>query len=74
MTDQAQGDEPATAAAAEGSTPPCRTVRVWFGQHVIAELTAPAPAASRYEAAMDRRFFGLAITNEPAPGPPRPLS
>jgi hypothetical protein len=67
----ADGRRPTAGNAPE---PLDRTVRVWFGHHVIAELTAPAPAASRYAAAMERRFFGLRITNEPAPGPPRPSS
>jgi hypothetical protein len=74
MTDQAQAGEPPTTNLDDCPTPPFRTVRVWFGQHVIAELTAPAPAASRYAAAMGRRFFGLPITNEPAPGTPRPVA
>ena len=46
-----------------------RRVRVWFGTHVIAELVAVPAAADRYAAAMDRRFGGLRITNEPIPGP-----
>lgn len=44
-----------------------RRVRVWFGQHVIAELIAVPAAAERYAAAMDRRFGGLRITNDPVP-------
>ncbi|MFI7065148.1 hypothetical protein ACIBL3_29430 [Kribbella sp. NPDC050124] len=46
-----------------------RRVRVWFGVHVIAELIAVPAAADRYAAAMDRRFAGLRITNDPVPGP-----
>jgi hypothetical protein len=74
MTDQAQVSNLSTTTADNGPKPPFRTVRVWFGHHVIAELTAPAPTASRYAAAMGRRFYGLLIIDEPAPGPPRPLS
>ena len=44
-----------------------RRVRVWFGHHVIAELIAVPAAAERYAAAMDRRFGGLRITNDPIP-------
>jgi hypothetical protein len=44
-----------------------RRVRVWFGSHVIAELIGVPAAAERYAAAMDRRFGGLRITNEPIP-------
>ena len=47
-----------------------RRVRVWFGQHVIAELVAAPSSASRYAEAMDRRFGGLRITNEPVGEPP----
>ena len=45
-----------------------RRVRVWFGSHVIAELIAVPATAERYAAAMDRRFGGLRITNDPMPG------
>jgi hypothetical protein len=45
-----------------------RRVRVWFGRHVIAQLIAGPAAADRYAAAMDRRFGGLRITNDPMPG------
>lgn len=44
-----------------------RRVRVWFGQHVIADYSADAEHAQRYAAAMDKRFAGLNITNEPVP-------
>lgn len=47
-----------------------RRVRVWFGQHVIAEYTAVPDLADRYEAAMSRRFAGLKTTNEPVPAAP----
>jgi hypothetical protein len=44
-----------------------RRVRVWFGMHVIADYCAEPDLAQRYAAAMDRRFAGLKITNEPLP-------
>jgi hypothetical protein len=47
-----------------------RHVRVWFGEHVIARYTAEPALAERYAAAMDRRFAGLKITNEPVPSEP----
>jgi hypothetical protein len=54
-----------------------RRVRVWFGNHVIADYRAEADLAERYVAAMSRRFTGLRITNDPVPEPdtavPRPL-
>ena len=40
-----------------------RRVRVWFGEHVIAQYVAEAPLAARYEQAMRRRFAGLKVTN-----------
>lgn len=46
-----------------------RRVRVWFGQHVIAQYVAEAPLAARYEQAMRRRFAGLRVTNDVL-GPP----
>ena len=45
-----------------------RRVRVWFGEHVIAQYVAEAPLAARYEQAMRRRFAGLRVTND-VPGP-----
>lgn len=54
-----------------------RRIRVWFGDHVIADYRAAPELAERYVAAMKDRFAGLRITNEPAPvpddAPPRPL-
>ena len=44
-----------------------RRVRVWFGEHVIADYKADAPTATRYAAAMSRRFVGVRITNEALP-------
>jgi hypothetical protein len=61
------------------SDPPGRRrawVRVWFGDHVIADYRADAELANRYAEAMSRRFTGLRITTEPLPpgrGPTRPL-
>lgn len=50
-------------------------MRVWFGSHVIADYMAEPALAKRYAEAMDRRFAGLKITNDPLPlvPPPRPL-
>ncbi|ADB33619.1 hypothetical protein Kfla_4601 [Kribbella flavida DSM 17836] len=54
----------------------CR-VRVWFGDHVVADYCAEAELAGRYAAAMTRRFAGLRVTSEPLsaadPGGGRPL-
>jgi hypothetical protein len=52
-----------TTAAAE--TVPRRKVKVWFGEHVIAQYVAEPALAQRYEQAMKRRFAGLRVTNEP---------
>ena len=41
-----------------------RRVRVWFGEHVIAQYVAEAALAARYEQAMRRRFAGLKVTND----------
>jgi hypothetical protein len=53
-----------TLAAVPRSTD--RRVRVWFGEHVIAEYTAEPADAVRYQAGMTRRFASLRITIEPA--------
>jgi len=37
-------------------------VRVWFGQHVIADYLAEPETAGRYALAMSRRFAGLNVT------------
>jgi hypothetical protein len=51
-----------------------RRVRVWFGQHVIADYTATAGLAERYAEAMRRRFIGLRITVDDQPnGTERPV-
>ena len=47
---------------------PDRRVRVWFGEHVIADYTAEPTSAIQYQAAMTRRFASLRITIEPAIG------
>lgn len=44
-----------------------RRVRVWFGDHVVADYRAEADLADRYAAAMARRFAGLRVTIEPIP-------
>lgn len=51
----------------EGESPPRRRVRVWFGEHVIAEHIAEPATADRFEQAMRRRFGALRTTNEPLP-------
>jgi predicted transcriptional regulator len=42
-----------------------RRVRVWFGQHAIADQTKEAKEAAAYEEGMRRRFKGLRVTSEP---------
>jgi hypothetical protein len=44
-----------------------RRVRVWFGEHVIADYSAEPDLAERYAVAMSRRFAGLRVTNDPMP-------
>jgi hypothetical protein len=51
---------------ADAPPPNDRHVRVWFGEHVIADYTAEPAAAMRYQAGMTRRFASLRITIEPA--------
>jgi hypothetical protein len=51
---------------AESSRSTDRRVRVWFGEHIIAEYTAEPQTAMRYHAAMTRRFASLQVTIEPA--------
>lgn len=41
-----------------------RRIRVWFGEHVVADYTGEASVAARYGDAMARRFAGLRVTNE----------
>lgn len=54
-----------------------RRVRVWFGDHVVADYRAEAEVAERYAEAMSRRFAGLRVTSDPLPehdpGPERRL-
>ncbi|WP_132148792.1 hypothetical protein [Kribbella antiqua] len=47
------------------SLPSRRRVRLWFGQHLIADYIGDQASADRHEAAMRRRFPGLEITNQP---------
>lgn len=47
--------------------PQRRRVRVWFGDHVVADYRAEAELADRYAAAMSRRFAGLKVTSDPIP-------
>jgi hypothetical protein len=44
-----------------------RLVRVWFGEHVIVNKTADEALANRFADAMERRFAGLRVTNDPVP-------
>lgn len=44
-----------------------RRVRVWFGEHVVADYNAEPEMANRYAAAMSRRFASLRVTNDPMP-------
>ena len=73
MADRAPGGAEQSGTAPETGPADIRRqrVRVWFGAHVIAALVAGPAAADRYAAAMDRRFGGLRITNDPIPGPAR---
>lgn len=50
--------------------PTKRVVRVWFGEHKIAEYKAEPALAARYAAAMSRRFPSLRVTNQPLRRPP----
>ncbi len=46
--------------------PADRRVRVWFGEHVIADQVSDPVSAAEYESAMRRRFVSLRVTNDPA--------
>jgi hypothetical protein len=46
--------------------PTDRRVRVWFGEHLIADYISDPHSAAAYEAAMHRRFVSLRVTNDPA--------
>lgn len=67
---------PSTSGMGRTTTGRMRRVRVWFGEHVVADYTAEAVAAARYGDAMARRFAGLRVTNEEADlsAPARPRS
>lgn len=43
-------------------------VRVWFGEHVLADYAAEPAVANRYAEAMRQRYMGLKITSDPLPG------
>lgn len=50
-------------------------VRVWFGEHVIAQYSGDREHAEHYVRGMTRRFPGLKITDEVVPlTGERPLS
>ncbi|MFI5736155.1 hypothetical protein ACIA49_38935 [Kribbella sp. NPDC051587] len=53
-----------TPAAVDADRHERRRVRVWFGEHVIAQYVAEPALAARYEQAMRRRFAGLKVTND----------
>lgn len=42
-----------------------QVVRVWFGEHKIAEYAAGPTTAQRYAEAMKRRFAGVRVTIDP---------
>jgi len=42
-------------------------VRVWFGNHVIADYIADPALAARYAQTMRKRFAGLKVTSDPVP-------
>ncbi|TDU83204.1 hypothetical protein EV138_5666 [Kribbella voronezhensis] len=72
--DQADRAQGALMSGDDASTDPVpiagagvqrRRVRVWFGDHVVADYQAEAELADRYAAAMSRRFAGLRVTSEP---------
>jgi hypothetical protein len=47
---------------------PWKHVRVWFGEHVIADYSGEPALVVRYANAMRRRFAGLRVTIDPVPG------
>lgn len=42
-------------------------IRVWFGEHVLADYTAESAVAGRYAKMMEQRFMGLRVTSDPLP-------
>ncbi|HLR83376.1 MAG TPA: hypothetical protein VK059_00420 [Nocardioidaceae bacterium] len=42
-------------------------IRVWFGEHVLADYAAEPAVADRYAEAMRKRFMGLQVTSDPLP-------
>lgn len=55
------------AERVEKPTSERRHVKVWFGEHVIAQYVADPEHAERYAEAMGRRFAGLKITIDRLP-------
>jgi len=53
-------------AATQLPLPTDRRVRVWFGEHLIADYVSDPESATAYEVAMRRRFVSLRVTNGPA--------
>lgn len=51
-------------ALIDNPCPSKRRVRVWFGEHIIADYTAEPAEAIRYQSGMTQRFAGLRITVE----------
>lgn len=42
-------------------------IRVWFGEHVLADYAAEPAVAGRYARMMEQRFMGLQVTSDPLP-------
>jgi hypothetical protein len=45
---------------------PLRRVCVWFGEHLIIDHVSEPEKATWFEYAIQRRYAGLRVTNEPA--------
>ena len=59
---------------ADGDTSAPRRVRVWFGEHLVAEYVASRAAADAYTSAMTQRFAGLLVTvDDEVSGRERPM-
>jgi hypothetical protein len=58
------------AGLATGAPVAEHRVRVWFGQHVVAEYVAAAQFAEEYAEAIGRRYAGLRVTVETQLGQP----
>ncbi|MEV0793857.1 hypothetical protein [Kribbella sp. NPDC050459] len=61
---RAEPERPMTAT--QLPLPTDRRVRVWFGEHLIADYVSDPESATAYEVAMSRRFVSLRETNDPA--------